>query len=167
MSDVQMYPRSSTPLKNTQNPLPQLLQTPSGLALLELQGTINLPVRDDEDILSATANDSDLPRETPIGRLVFPDYDPQDASSTAWMKRVYMYVGKHQRLTGEVKKLPKAIAIIRKRKNVSADNMDADMDGEEEEEHAHELEVVEIVKYKILFSTRPEPVGTLTLGVGQ
>ncbi len=78
-----------------------------------------------------------------------------------------MYMGKHQRLTGEVKKLPKAIAIIRKRKNESADKMDVDMDGEEEEEHAHELEVVEIVKYKILFSTRPEPVGTLTLGVVQ
>ncbi|KAF8856393.1 hypothetical protein BDZ45DRAFT_475782 [Acephala macrosclerotiorum] len=166
MPDVQIHPKTSTPLTSTINPLPQLLQTPSGLALLELQGTINLPVPDDEDMLSADRDSSSTLRETAIGRLVFPDYDPQNASSTAWMKRVYMYVGRHQRLSGEVKKLPKAIAIIRKRKSESADKMDVDMDGEGEDEGIAELEVVEIVKYKILFSTRPEPVGTLVVGAG-
>ncbi|KUJ13467.1 uncharacterized protein LY89DRAFT_558325, partial [Mollisia scopiformis] len=137
------------------NPLPQLLQTPSGLALLELQGTINLPSQDEEDTRFVSKNGEAISKETPIGRLVFPDYDPQNASGTAWMKRVYMYVGKHQRLTGEVKKLSKALAVIRKRKNESADPMEVDGD---DEERIDELEVVEIVKYKILFSTRPEPV---------
>lgn len=135
------------------NPLPELLQTPSGLALLELQGSINLPEHDDEDSIS-TGGVRGMVRETPIGRLVFPDYVEGEASQ-AWMKRVYLYVGKHQRLTGEVKKLPRTLAVIRKRV-VEEDG--AAMEGIEGQE---ELEIVELVKFKILFSTRPEPVGTL------
>ncbi|CAG8959725.1 hypothetical protein HYFRA_00001631 [Hymenoscyphus fraxineus] len=132
-----------------QNPLPQLLQLPSGLALLELQGTINLPDHGEPE------EEAIEPNQTRIGRLVFPDYDAQD-KSTAWMKRVYMYVGKHQRLTGEVKKLPKAIAVIRK-KTPSSSQQTMDVEGDTPKAEA--LEIVEIVKYKILFSSRPEPVG--------
>jgi chromosome transmission fidelity protein 8 len=138
---------------NTANPLPQLLQTPSGLALLEMQGTINLPEHDDEDTISTGDVKS---QETPIGRLVFPDYDEQaPPGNNDWMKRVYLYVGKHQRMTGEVKQLPKALAVIRKVKR------EDEKMGEEDEEKTEELEVVEIVKYKIIFSIRPEPVGAL------
>lgn len=133
------------------NPLPQLLQTPSGLALLELQGTINLP---------AVEGDGEGSQKQPhisIGRLDFPDYRPDsitfDASSTAWMRRVYMYVGQHQRLTGEVKKLPRAVGIVRRRQPGGGPGAGGD-------DRAEELEVVEIVKYKIVFSSRPEPVGT-------
>lgn len=162
MPDVLLYPSSlNPPSKDIKNPLPQLLQTPSGLALLELQGTINLPVLNEADI---STNGSSASQETTIGRLVFPEYDPQDTSSSTWMKRVYMYVGKHQRLTGEVKKLPKALAVIRKRRKESADTMELD---EEHGNRVDELEVVEIVKYKILFSTRPEPVGAVAVGITQ
>ncbi|KAL9101052.1 MAG: hypothetical protein Q9163_003644 [Psora crenata] len=126
------------------NPLPQLLQTPSGLAILEIQGTINLPAP-----LPGTTS-------TPVGRLVFPHYDANDPSTanTAWQKTVHLYVGKHQRLTGEVKKLPKAIAVMRKRERGStAEAL------ENEEKEQDELEIVDIVYYKVLFSSRPEPVG--------
>lgn len=60
----------------------------------------------------------------------------------------------------EVKKLPKAIAIIRKRNGEGAleGGMDVDVGTEE-------LEVVKIVKYRIIFSTRPESVGTWEAGV--
>jgi chromosome transmission fidelity protein 8 len=162
MSQVKIFPKA-TPGREAPtwtNPLPQLLHTPSGLAMLELQGTINLP----EAMEDSTG-------ETHIGRLVFPDYNPDlSGDSTAWMKRVYLYVGAHQRLTGEVKKLPKAIAIIRKRakedergsSGVMSASMDTSMDIGEGEGLADELEVVEIVKWKILFSARPEPVGTWT-----
>ncbi|KAG0646139.1 hypothetical protein D0Z07_8231 [Hyphodiscus hymeniophilus] len=139
------------------NPLPTVLQTPSGLALLELQGTINLPEHDDEDSITSTKGNGVITaQETPIGRLIFPDYDPKDLGNTAWMKRVYLYVGKHQRLTGQVKKLPNAIAVIRKR----TDGPLPQRNGEEMERVGEEqtaLEIVEIVKYKILFSIRPEP----------
>jgi chromosome transmission fidelity protein 8 len=151
--------RLAPPQKSLPNSLPELLRTPSGLALLELQGTINLPHQDLESKASGLqANGSGTSEETPIGRLVFPDYHPatQEPGNTDWMKRVYLYVGKHQRLTGEVKKLPKAIAVIRKRNKEDIQETATSP----EEEQPEELEIVEIVKWKILFSQRPEPVGT-------
>ncbi|KAF4123637.1 chromosome transmission fidelity protein 8 [Geosmithia morbida] len=136
MSSTKLHPpnRDST----QPNPLPQLLQTPSGLAILELQGTINLPRNADGEALE----DDDFS----FGRLDFPLYDPDAVEGSAWMKRVYMYVGQHQRLAGEVKKLPRALAVVRRRQ----------ARGDREQD----LEVVEIVKYKLLFAGRPEPVGT-------
>lgn len=140
MSTASLFPPDRSN-KAQPSPLPQLLQTPSGLALLELQGTINLP----ED-----AEGTQL-KEVEIGRLDFPDYTP-GAEDSEWMKRVQLYIGQHQRLTGEVKKLPKAVAIVRRKGK-------KDEEGEEGEE-SNDLEVVEIVKYKLVFSNRPEPVGT-------
>lgn len=128
----------------TTNPLPQLLQTPSGLALVEMQGTINLPEHEEGDSQG----------ETEVGRLVFPFYDEkEEGGGKGWMKAVWLYVGQHQRMTGEVKKLTKALAIVRK---VVVEDGEMEVDGKKEE-----LEIVEIVKYKILFSLRPEPVGAL------
>lgn len=60
--------------------------------------------------------------------------------------RVYLFVGKHQRLTGEVKKLPKPLAIVRRKTQAEG------VEGES-------LEIAEIVRYKLLFAHRPEPVG--------
>ena len=68
------------------------------------------------------------------------------------MKTVHLYVGRHQRLSGEVKKLPKAVGVVRKR-----DTEIGDVDGERAGEE--ELEIVEIVEWKVVFSNRPEPVG--------
>jgi chromosome transmission fidelity protein 8 len=75
------------------------------------------------------------------------------------MNKVYLYVGKHQRLTGEVKKLGKPVGVLRKR--TTANNMDEKTDMKNEKrpkETGEELEILEIVKVKILFAGRPEPV---------
>ncbi|KAL8815403.1 MAG: hypothetical protein Q9223_005460 [Gallowayella weberi] len=134
---------------NGQNPLPELLQTPSGLAILELQGTINMPSVKDEAMETSGSPTS----ATTVGRVVFPDYDPSDSTgSTAWMKRVHLYVGRNQRLTGEVKKLANPLGVIR-RKGIDKDALEAPARGTEE------LEIMEIIYYKVLFSSRPEPVG--------
>lgn len=123
--------------------LPPLLQTPSGLALVEIQGSINS---------SITSENPSSP--LPVGKLVFPHYDASaPADDTSWQKRVYLYVGKYQRLTGEVKKLPKAVAVLKRR------------DGGEVGE-GEALEVVEIVRWKIWFGGRPEPVGGEGAGEG-
>ena len=125
----------------TSQALPQLLQTPSGLAILEIQGTVNAP--------AASPTDSSA-----VGKLVFPQYDAtKSTEDTSWQKRVYLYVGKHQRLTGEVKKLATPLAVIRRRQ-ASNDVEDASI-GEHEQ-----LEIAEIVYYKLLFAHRPEPVGS-------
>ena len=88
-----------------------------------------------------------------VGRLIFPHYNSSNPpEDIAWQKKVYLYVGMHQRLTGEVKKLPKPLAIIRRRTNRQG------LQGEDQED---ELEVVEIVNWKVVFSSRPEPVGEI------
>lgn len=133
------------------NPLPHTLQTPLGLAIVEIQGTIHTPVssaQSDSHSAQPTSN-------TPIGRLEFPFYEKGDQNEGKWMKRVYLYVGKHQRLTGEVKKLPKPLGVLQKRPAASAvaGNYNAS------DESNGDLDLVDVVKYKLLFSGRPEPVG--------
>jgi chromosome transmission fidelity protein 8 len=49
-------------------------------------------------------------------------------------------------MTGEVKKLPRPVAVLQRHQGEG--------DGEE-------LEVVEIVRYKIFFKSRPEPVNNV------
>lgn len=117
------------------NPLPQLLQTPSGLAILEVQGTIHIPP------VATSDDDLDLVSDTSVGNLIFPDYNAANPNDTAWMKLVYLYIGKNQRLTGQVKKLPRAIGVLRRK-----------------ESGGEALEIAEIIKYKVVFSSRPEPV---------
>jgi len=153
MAEITLHPPSKIHINASPNPLPQLLQTPSGLAILEIQGTINLPDQpSNQKALNST-------KELSIGRLVFPFHDAKQPDGGAnWMKKVWLYVGKHQRLTGEVKKLPKALAVIRKKK-VEEEGHEMVVDGNGEEGSSQDLEIVEIVKYKIQFSLRPEPVG--------
>ena len=153
MPNIPLHPRPLSSPKSavTENPLQHLLHTPSGLAILELQGTFHFP------------SSSDAAGSTQVGKLVFPLYDPalNGLDDTKWMKRVYMYVGKGQRMTGECKKLGKPLAIVRKREKASA-NVEGDVEMGEDTVGGtteEELEIAEIVRYKIVFSNRPEPVG--------
>ncbi|KAL6238157.1 hypothetical protein BDW75DRAFT_202114 [Aspergillus navahoensis] len=148
MPSIPLHPRASS-RNNADNALPHLLQTPSGFALLELQGTINLPVQEipDAGYGSPDLGNPSSTYETPIGKLMFPDYSPQKAEDdTSWMNRAYLYIGRYQRMTGEVKKLPKPLAIIQRRQTDGGDDA------------PEQLEIVEIVKYKLMFKNRPEPV---------
>jgi chromosome transmission fidelity protein 8 len=180
MPTVPLYPPSlaghNRSVSGPLNPLPQLLQTPSGLAILEVQGTINIPSpRLDSDIDTSTKagtyTQSPLQFQTPIGRLIFPDYgNAKDPGNTGWMKRVYLYVGRHQRLSGEVKKLPKPLAVLRRRQTDAEKTLnegiratrDEYASASYEDEGGDQLEIVEIVKYRILFSSRPEPVSDIS-----
>lgn len=153
MPSIPIHVAASPPVRsNVENPLPQLLHTPSGLGLLEIQGTVHFP-------LSTSSTES----STQIGKLVFPYYNPDinDPIDTKWMKRVYMYVGKGQRMTGECKKLAKPIAVIRKRERKVDEDVSmggTGADHEDETSKDEELEIVEVVRYRIVFSARPEPI---------
>lgn len=61
-------------------------------------------------------------------------------------------------MTGECKKLLKPYGVIRKRGKTDVENVD--MGGIEQEDGAQEeeLEIVEVVRYKVVFSARPEPI---------
>ena len=65
-------------------------------------------------------------------------------------------MGRHQRLTGEVKKLANPLAVIRRRE-VTGEARRGESGGDNG--HGEEMEIVDLVYYKILFSSRPEPVG--------
>ncbi|KAK4995484.1 hypothetical protein LTR66_004700 [Elasticomyces elasticus] len=169
MPSIPLHPPPPTPPNPTPSPLPQLLHTPSGLAIIEIQGTINLTAPSSSSTDPAEAADADADAETrmqtqiPVGRLVFPLYR-HDAPELdhGWMKRVYLYVGRHQRMTGEVKKLLRPLAVVGRREGGGGGAVGSDWSGEvmqEESGTGEELEVVEIVKWKILFANRPEPVG--------
>ena len=166
MPSVPLYlPRPTR--QTTSSSLPSLLNTPLGLALLELQGTIHIP-----DPEPGT-------KSTRIGKLVFPDYAPErDADREGpWMKKVWLYVG-HQRMLGEVKKLGKPLGVVGRKGVLSGaengtenssrgERMDVDEETgtsterkeEASEETVEELEILEIVRWKIVFSSRPEPFG--------
>jgi len=152
-----------SPSSANTNPLPKLIQTPSGLALLELQGEINIPAQalndDDNDDDGDGDDDGDEggSKAVHLGRITFPDYDPESVlGGTGWMKRVYMFIGDSQRLAGEVKKLPRPVGVVTRR---AARGRGGGGGGGEEEQEVEELEIVEIVKYKLVFTIRPEPVG--------
>lgn len=158
-------------MADTPHPLPQLLQTPSGLAILEIQGTINLPSKHSLDTAGnnefgaedTTAAAAAAAVQTPVGRLNFPDYDGGngDADDDSWQQRVHLYVGRYQRLTGEVKKLAKPLAVIQRRQ--ADESIPTTTDPDARSENVDDLEVVEIVKHKIIFSSRPEPFGDMTV----
>ncbi|KAK6430847.1 hypothetical protein LTR95_012994 [Oleoguttula sp. CCFEE 5521] len=138
MPSIPIYPPTESVSTVNPSPLPSLLHTPSGLALLEIQGMLN-------STLAPSANAS-----LEVGSLSFPLYDadspPED---TSWHKKVWLYVGKNQRMTGEVKKLAKPLAMLRRREGSRGDG----------EGGGEEVEVVEIVRWKVLFTQRPEPMG--------
>ncbi|SMQ46143.1 unnamed protein product [Zymoseptoria tritici ST99CH_1A5] len=127
--------RRCEPSSNTavDNPLPQLLETPSGLAIVELQGSV-----------LSEEQESDAVQALSLGRLVFPAAEHGENSD--WDgKRVFLFIGKHQRMAGEVKKLSKPVAVMRRPADPTAPQ--------------DVVEVTEIVYYKMLFQHRPEPMG--------
>jgi chromosome transmission fidelity protein 8 len=127
--------------------------------MIEVQGKIVL----DNDGSETTADSSSA---LSVGEFVFPPPDDVTDSDSLddWDgRRVFLFVGKHQRLTGEVKKLNKPLAVIRRRGDTEASPLVAFDDKEESSRVApsssQDLEIVEIITQKIMFAHRPEPIG--------
>ncbi|KAI5794581.1 putative sister chromatid cohesion protein Ctf8 [Pyronema domesticum] len=134
MPSIPLHLSPTIPHTPTSNPLPQLLQTPSGLALVELQGTLNHP------------NDG-----TVIGTFFFPKDDG---------KKVWLYIGAHQRMLGEIKKLSTPMGVLRRRTPGGGEE-----DNGAEKWKGEELEITEVVYWKVIFSGRPEPVTKGIVGI--
>ncbi|KAK9367740.1 Ctf8-domain-containing protein [Lipomyces kononenkoae] len=110
--------------------LPELLQTPTGLALIEIQGTL----------YAAQPSSDGTPSE--IGRLTFD-------GNTAWL-----WIGEHQRMEGSVVDLNPPFGVLRrvttaKQSEVQEENGSPD---------GTAVEIVEVIRKKILFASRPEPI---------
>lgn len=142
---ISIADQSAEPISSS--PLPQLLHTPHGLAIIEIQGTLNMP-----DAKSGT--NTDTGESKLIGQLVFPNIGKADSDGSeegAWMKKVYFYVGKNQRLVGEVRKLPKPFGVLQKKEPRSQREQE-----EAKDTRTEELEIVDVVRWKIFFGARPE-----------
>lgn len=72
---------------------------------------------------------------------------------------VLLFVGKWQKMRGEVRELAKPLGVVVRRggwrgsNSGGAGNEGGGREGEEE------VEIVDVVRWKVVFSTRPEPVG--------
>lgn len=119
--------------------LPEILRTPSGTVMLEIQGVINVgetPLIRTELDLGPQKRDFSS-EEIAIGKIDLNQVT--EAGST-----VVLEMGKTQLLRGKVVKLGVPLAIL----EVSATT----------ENGESELPVLEVITHKAVFSTRPEPV---------
>lgn len=144
MPTVTLHPPSPARARGLllENALPPVLHTPSGLAMIELQGSI----------LSENGA-AEFAEALELGRLVFPAADDSIDGSSDWDgKRVLLYIASHQRMAGEVKKLAKPVAVVRRPSNID--------ENENDPATRDDIEIAEIMHLKILFASRPEPMGT-------
>ncbi|KAK9473920.1 Ctf8-domain-containing protein [Dipodascopsis tothii] len=105
--------------------LPEVLQTPTGLALLEIQGTVHLPPGDEGMVHE-------------IGTLSF-------AEKTAWL-----WVGNRQRMEGKIVELKPPLGIMRRAETDTADAEDGST--------GTAVEIIDVIRHKVVFKTRPEPM---------
>lgn len=211
MPSAALHPPTATTSSTTSNsappnPLPTLLHTPLGLAILEIQGSLNMPypssAQDDVMLIDGPGSSSrdgggkddgfggkekeKEKEKRKIGRLVFPllesgrdggvgnggevdedggrcggwGYGGGEVKEGPWMKKVWLFVGENQRLTGEVRKLERKVGVVRRAgggggggNSEDAGNGDA---GKEEGRTGVELEIVDVVGWKVFFGNRPE-----------
>lgn len=137
--------------------LPQILKTPSGVALVELQGTVHrgqkplakssleLDLGNEEDH-NGMEEDNDNSGPHLVGTIDFGD----DGKSAT------LIVGKHQRLIGKIVKLKNPLAVLQmagpdvselgptQLSQGAVDNVD--------------IPIIEVVTHKVVFDKRPEPV---------
>lgn len=127
--------------------LPQTIQTPSGLALLDIQGTIRIGNKAltgkgglGLDSQSGNSEDDNGALEH-VGEFDF-------SGVLAGGSEVLMRVGKSQLMRGKLEKLKKPVAILR----IESDDQITT------EDEVKQIDVVEIVYYKLAFATMPEHV---------
>ncbi|KAK9469424.1 chromosome transmission fidelity protein 8 [Lipomyces arxii] len=110
--------------------LPTLLQTSSGLALVEIQGTLHLSLPEDGQL-------------SKIGRLTMDD------------KVVWLWVGDHQRMEGKIVDLIPPFGVLQRVQD-RADKTHS----EHSSPNSGNVEIVEIIRKKVVFKIRPEPIVT-------
>lgn len=132
--------------------LPPLLKTPSGLALIELQGRINVGSnsliasaldleRDTEDVSSIPEFDSTVKRH--LGEVEFVDNN-----------EVLLNIGNRQLLRGKIVELKPPVAVL----DMQPASMTRTQMSQAKVVEKLDIPVLEIIRHQILFNNRPEPV---------
>jgi chromosome transmission fidelity protein 8 len=135
------------------------MRTPSGTALIELQGAIHLgsqplaktsldlvPANDQDDPNGSQEDIIDLSGTHVLGNM---EYDGNG-------KNVTLTVGKHQRLRGEIVKLKNPLAILQ----MAGTDLPAIGPTQLSQGVADSVDIpiIEVITHKIVFNKRPEPV---------
>lgn len=132
--------------------LPSLLKTPSGLALIELQGRINVGSnsliasaldleRDTEDVSCSPAFDSTVTRH--LGDVEFVENN-----------EVLLNIGNRQLLRGKIVELKPPLAVL----DMQQASMTRTQMSQAKETEKLDIPVLEVIRHQILFNNRPEPV---------
>lgn len=121
----------------------QLISTPYGLLMLEIQGELNLPseVPPETDQTGQRANFAtvdELYHAVKFGKLDFDEKDPS---------KVTLFIGKSQRLLGTIVNLDTPLGVLRIPARPEGNN-----------ETGEDIKMVDIVKKKIIFKQRPLPI---------
>ncbi|CAN6674913.1 hypothetical protein TRVA0_072S00122 [Trichomonascus vanleenenianus] len=133
------------------NRFPEVLHTPSGIALVEIQGIINVndkPLLGSElDLAKFEGYQSDDDDITPgvirkhLGQFDFSKFDKGE---------VTLEVGDNQILRGKVAKLRTPLAVLEMSSSTASSSQDQNANTT--------IPIVEIIRHKITFSLRPEPL---------
>lgn len=125
----------------------EIISTPYGLSILEIQGELNLPTslsqeqidkNPEGDYVSNFAKVDDIYYAVKFGKL---DFDPKDST------KVTLFIGKSQRLIGSMVNLNPPLGVMRIPHNEGND-----------EEISEDIKIVDIIKKKIIFKHRPLPI---------
>uniref|UniRef100_A0A060T590 ARAD1B02772p n=1 Tax=Blastobotrys adeninivorans TaxID=409370 RepID=A0A060T590_BLAAD len=164
---------------------PPIVKTPSGVALIEIQGTINVgsqPLTSSELHLSVNEDEQEngvqalefepSAYERTIGRF---DFSRMDQTG-----EVVLDIGHHQRLRGKVVKLKNPLALLQMNPGVDREELEAraqevgasqvhsqsqaqskvpgSTQSADNVNESVDIPVLEIITHKISFTTRPEPI---------
>lgn len=157
----------------TTSVLPKVLQTPSGLALLDLQGIINIGKHKltssggfELESAEEIENQEDDARES-LAMSHVGDFDFSDVENGG--SEVVLKIGKFQRLRGKITKLKMPLAVLRMDPPKDAAAPGEEVPGSQRTDDLRheiandrnagvEVPIVDIIYHKIVFSTRPEPI---------
>ena len=114
-----------------------VISTPFGLVLLEIQGELNLPREVPKDNLQDFISVDSIHHAVKFGRLQLDEKDP---------KKLTLFVGNSQRLIGDLVKLNPPLAVLK----VPIDKTDLIKD--------KSIDMIDIIEKKLIFKERPLPI---------
>ncbi|KAI5964290.1 uncharacterized protein KGF55_002232 [Candida pseudojiufengensis] len=134
-----------------------IISTKYGSTLLEIQGELNLPSHKPKDITKLSKEDQEkmsnfITIDNVYDAIKFGhlEFDSKDET------KVTLFIGKSQRLIGNLVKLDIPLGILKiPKKQPDESKMDIDFEEGEEEEN---IQMIDIIQAKLIFKQRPLPI---------
>lgn len=121
----------------TGNEVDQIISTPFGLVVVEIQGVLNLPKHVPAELNENYIKIDDISYAIKFGKL---EIDERDHN------KITLYIGNSQRLIGTLEKLKTPLGVLK----IPVDQTDQVKD--------KSMEMIDIVEKKLTFKERPLPI---------